>query len=53
MLSKNSGKSKGFYKVVRGGGWYFYAGSCRSACHNFYQPGYREFFIGLRLVKQA
>ncbi len=43
----------GINKVVRGGAWYFHRSDCRSACRNFYQPGRREFFIGLRLIKDA
>jgi formylglycine-generating enzyme required for sulfatase activity len=35
-----TGPSGGSYKVVRGGAWYFYAESCRSASRNCYAPGY-------------
>jgi formylglycine-generating enzyme required for sulfatase activity len=52
-VSDPSGPSEGSHKVVRGGAWYFYAGSCRSACRNFYVTGRTEFFLGLRLVSKA
>lgn len=45
------GPARGFHRVVRDGGGYFYAQSCRSACRNSYMPGYREFFLGLRLMR--
>ena len=47
------GSPKGSYRIVRGGGWYFYGDSCRSACRNSYQPGYKEFFVGFRLARDA
>ena len=36
------------YRVVRGGGWYYYATNCRSANRSFYHPGYRDLFLGFR-----
>jgi formylglycine-generating enzyme required for sulfatase activity len=52
-VSDPKGPSRGSYKVVRGGGWYFYAESCRSACRNSYLPGYKEFFIGFRVARDV
>lgn len=46
-----SGPPEGIYKVVRGGAWYFYADTCRSAARNYYLPSRSEFFIGFRLVR--
>ena len=49
-VSDPTGPPKGSYKVVRGGCWYFYGESCRSARRNSYPPGRGEFFLGLRLA---
>lgn len=48
-----SGPEEGSFKIVRGGAWYFYPDSCRSACRNYYVPGRNEFYVGFRIVKQA
>lgn len=41
------GASSGSYRVIRGGGWIFYAFSCRSACRSAPAP---DACIGFRLV---
>ncbi len=44
------GPSSGSYRVLRGGSWYSYANYCRVALRNRSNPGYRDFFYGLRLA---
>ena len=44
------GPSSGTFRVVRGGGWSLDAGCCQSANRNRRGPGYRYYFIGLRLA---
>jgi formylglycine-generating enzyme required for sulfatase activity len=44
------GPSSGTIRVYRGGGWFDVAGDCQSANRNWYDPGYRRTFIGLRLA---
>nr|WP_321416496.1 SUMF1/EgtB/PvdO family nonheme iron enzyme [uncultured Methanomethylovorans sp.] len=38
-------------RIVRGGGWNFFAGSCRSAVRSNNDPDYRSFFHGFRLLR--
>ena len=45
------GDGSGSYRVVRGGGWYYYADSCRSALRGYYYPGGSSNDVGLRLVR--
>ena len=45
------GPSNGSYRVIRGGGWYFDASFVRSTRRPGYGPGYREDFLGFRLVR--
>ena len=40
----------GPHRVRRGGSWNLSAGDCRSALRNNIDPGFRYFFLGLRLV---
>ncbi len=40
-------------RVVRGGGWIFRASSCRSACRNGYDPGWRSDSIGFRPARSS
>jgi formylglycine-generating enzyme required for sulfatase activity len=47
------GPSSGSYRVYRGGSWYAYAGSCRSANRGSYGPGYRNYFLGFRVAASA
>jgi formylglycine-generating enzyme required for sulfatase activity len=43
------GPTSGSYRVIRGGGWNFYARFCRSANRNFNVPGYRGSDLGFRV----
>lgn len=45
-----AGPASGSYRVLRGGGWGSYARYCRSADRGDNEPGYRNNFIGFRLV---
>lgn len=45
------GPASGDYRVSRGGSWGDYAGSCRSAVRRGLTPGFRYFFLGLRLAR--
>jgi formylglycine-generating enzyme required for sulfatase activity len=38
------------FHVNRGGSWYCYASSCRSADRNGYAPGYHNSDLGFRLA---
>ena len=38
-------------RVLRGGSWYFYAESCRSASRDYYGPSSRDCNIGFRAVR--
>jgi formylglycine-generating enzyme required for sulfatase activity len=42
--------SKGVYRVLRGGSWYFQAGLARSARRDGGHPGDRDGIIGFRVV---
>ena len=44
------GPSSGSIRVLRGGGWYFRAGSCRVSYRNYDDPGFSFSNGGLRLV---
>ncbi|MBK6622439.1 MAG: SUMF1/EgtB/PvdO family nonheme iron enzyme [Saprospirales bacterium] len=44
------GPEDGSFRVLRGGSWYGYAGSCRVAFRYIYSPDFRINFIGFRLV---
>lgn len=44
------GAASGSGRVSRGGSWFLEAGDCRSACRDFVEPGYRDFFLGFRLA---
>ena len=45
------GPSSGSGRVRRGGGWYGYAGYCRSANRDYDSPGYRNNYLGFRLLR--
>ncbi|MBR2003968.1 MAG: formylglycine-generating enzyme family protein, partial [Thermoguttaceae bacterium] len=45
-----TGPSSGSERVLRGGGWSSVAKSCRSANRNAYDPTYRLYYCGFRLV---
>jgi len=44
------GNTRGAYRVVRGGGWDYFARYCRSAFRYRFTPAYRYFNVGFRLV---
>ena len=44
------GPSTGWTRVLRGGGWYFYAQNCRSASRNDRPPSCQDNYTGFRLV---
>jgi len=44
------GPESGSYRVLRGGSWLDSAGSCRSAVRNWFSPGERNNFTGIRLA---
>ncbi len=43
--------SRGSYRVYRGGGWYYYAVTCRSANRLRSPPGSRDYYLGFRLLR--
>lgn len=45
-----TGPSSGSYRVIRGGGWYNIARSCRVSYRFNYTPTYSNFNLGFRLV---
>ena len=45
-----TGPNSGSYRVRRGGCWYYYASFCRSSYRFGSSPGYRLYYLGLRLV---
>ncbi len=47
-----TGPLSGSSRVLRGGGWDFYAMYCRSANRGYYSPAVQYNFTGFRLVKQ-
>ncbi|MGF1517912.1 MAG: formylglycine-generating enzyme family protein [Nodosilinea sp.] len=40
-------------RVRRGGSWFFYPRSCRSACRESYDPANRDSYIGFRIMCEA
>ena len=47
-----TGASSGSYRVPRGGSWLDNARLCRVADRNYFTPGFRRSYLGLRLVLQ-
>ncbi|MBI4042491.1 MAG: formylglycine-generating enzyme family protein [Deltaproteobacteria bacterium] len=45
------GSESGSARVLRGGGWYCYPGYLRSAARRNRGPGYRNDYVGLRVVR--
>lgn len=43
----------GRFRVIRGGGWEFFAGGCRSASRADDSPGARKNYLGFRLVQEV
>ncbi|MCP4410388.1 MAG: formylglycine-generating enzyme family protein, partial [Gammaproteobacteria bacterium] len=48
-----SGPEQGSSRVIRGGGWYYDAGRCRSAFRVRGDPGYRDGDLGFRLARRV
>jgi formylglycine-generating enzyme required for sulfatase activity len=48
-----SGPSRGSFRVSRGGSWFNYAKSCRSANRNYYDPLNRFNVLGFRVAASA
>ena len=46
-----AGPNGGSYRMFRGGGWWYYAGSCRSAFRNYDVPSYRSGSLGFRVAR--
>jgi len=46
------GPSDGAGRVIRGGGWNYNAGSCRSAIRGYGGPRYRNYILGFRLLRE-
>ena len=44
-----TGPASGYYRVNRGGSWYYYAKFCRVSNRDYYNPGYNISNLGLRL----
>ena len=44
-----TGATSGSFRVFRGGSWYYVARDCRSSCRGYITPGYRYYYLGLRL----
>jgi formylglycine-generating enzyme required for sulfatase activity len=47
-----AGPTSGWYRVIRGGGWFSYAGNCRSAFRSYSSPDFRSSSFGFRLTRQ-
>ena len=45
------GSSSGAIRVLRGGSWYYNAGSCTSSYRDYYAPSYEYIYYGFRLVR--
>jgi formylglycine-generating enzyme required for sulfatase activity len=50
IVNNPQGPVSGSDRVLRGGSWPSFAQFCRSACRFYNIPGYRDSFIGFRLV---
>ena len=48
-----SGPAEGSFRVYRGGGWVYDAGSCRSACRDRAAPDLRDDYLGFRLARRV
>ena len=46
------GPPNGSYRVIRGGGWSYCSGICRSALRLYYIPEFRGYGLGFRCVKE-
>lgn len=48
-----TGPSSGAYRILRGGGWYYYADDCTVSARNSDYPYYRYYNFGFRVVRSA
>jgi formylglycine-generating enzyme required for sulfatase activity len=48
-----TGAIEGYYRVIRGGSWYFGASGCRVALRGYSVPDNRIFILGFRLVRSV
>ena len=48
-----TGPETGSYRVVRGGGFNYHARSARSARRSYFASGYRNYYLGFRLVREV
>ncbi len=46
------GPSSGDYRVLRGGSWYDYSGSCRVSNRRSYDPSHEDDDLGFRVARQ-
>ncbi len=44
------GSKSGYFRVVRGGSWFYGARHCRSSNRYYYGPSYGSYYLGFRLV---
>jgi formylglycine-generating enzyme required for sulfatase activity len=51
IYSNPQGPQSGSYRVLRGGSWDNSARYLRSAGRNYFDPGYRGYVLGFRLVR--
>ena len=49
-VSNPTGPASGSDRVSRGGSWDCNDGDCRVSCRSYFVPGYRIYFLGLRLA---
>lgn len=52
-VTDSTGPTLGSNRVRRGGCWSLTARYCRSAFRNFSVPSYRDYFLGLRVAREA
>jgi formylglycine-generating enzyme len=50
IVDNPQGPENGSYRVLRGGSWCYFARFCRSARRYGDYPGFRDYFVGFRLV---
>ena len=46
-----SGPATGIYRVMRGGGWHWSSGTCRSSRREYFDPAYSHYDIGFRVAR--
>ena len=51
--SDPAGGSSGSNRVLRGGSWYYVANGCTVAYRDYYDPYYRYYYYGIRLVRSS